>query len=165
MLLSGMRYYAYPGPCRNHEDPFKLCTCTHQGIPRSQKRISGPLLNRIEIHFEVPRVDYEKLSDHRLGEPSQKIQAGMEAARQIQREQFAESDLLCNAGMRTAEIREHYRLDKVGKALMRNAMNRMQLSARIYHRRLKLGKKNDLSGRPHHRDWKSFLPPGLLFRS
>jgi len=66
-------------------------------ITRYQKRISGPLLDRIDIHIEVPRVEYEKLSDDRLGEKSAVVQARVEAARQIQLERFARSDLLCNA--------------------------------------------------------------------
>jgi magnesium chelatase family protein len=85
-------------------------------------------------------VEYEKPSDDRLGEKSSVVQARMEAARQIQLERFAGSDLLCNAGMRPTEIREHCRLDETGKTLMRTTMNRMRLSARAYHRVLKLAR-------------------------
>ena len=105
------------------------------------------MLDRIDIHIEVPRVDYDKLSDDRLGEKSAVVQARVEAARQIQLERFAGSGLLCNAGMRPAEIREYCRLDETGKTLMRTAMNRMQLSARAYHRVLKLARTvADLAG-------------------
>jgi magnesium chelatase family protein len=97
-------------------------------------------LDRIDIHIEVPRVEYEKLSVDRLGEKSSVVRARVEAARQIQLERFAGSDLLCNVGMRPAEIREHCRLDETGKTLMRTAMNRMQLSARACHRVLKLAR-------------------------
>lgn len=87
----------YPCPCGNHGDTYNPCTCSNQVITRYQKRISGPLLDRIDIHIEVPRVEYEKLSDDRLGEKSAVVQARVEAARQIQLERFARSDLLCNA--------------------------------------------------------------------
>ena len=97
--------------------------------------------------IEVPCIDYEKLSDDRLGEKSAGVQARVEAARKIQLERFEGSDLLCNAGMRPAEIREHCRLDETGKTLMRTAMNQMQLSARAYHRVLKLARTiADLAG-------------------
>jgi len=109
-------------------------------ITRYQKRISGPLLDRIDIHIEVPRVDYEKLSDDRLGESSVNVQARVEAARERQRQRFAESSLACNADMRPAEVRDFCQLDETSNSLMRTAMNQMQLSARAYHRVLKLSR-------------------------
>ena len=75
-------------PCGYYGDPLKPCTCSSATVTRYQKRISGPLLDRIDIHVEVPRVDYEKLSDDRLGEPSAKVQARVEAAREVQRQRF-----------------------------------------------------------------------------
>jgi magnesium chelatase family protein len=72
-------------------DPVKECTCSNQVITRYQKRISSPMLDRIDIHIEVPRVDYEKLSDDRLGEPSGNIQARVEAAREKQQKRFSDS--------------------------------------------------------------------------
>ena len=111
-------------------------------ITRYQKRISGPLLNRIDIHIEVPRVDYEKLSDDRLGEPSADVQARVEAARKRQRQRFntptnqqgaaSHNGITCNADMRPAQIRQYCPLDETSNALMRSAMNQMQLSARAY---------------------------------
>ena len=77
-----------PCPCGYYGDPVKTCTCSAGTVTKYQKRISGPLLDRIDIHIEVPRVEYEKLSDDRLGEPSAAIQARVEAARQRQRERF-----------------------------------------------------------------------------
>src|SRR5512139_1434559 len=78
-----------PCPCGYYGDPVKPCTCSNQIVTRYQKRISGPLLDRIDIHIEVPRVEFEKLSDQRLGEPSESIRRRVEAARQRQRERFA----------------------------------------------------------------------------
>jgi magnesium chelatase family protein len=115
-------------------------------ISRYQKRISGPLLDRVDIHVGVPRVEYDKLSDDRFGEPSAAIQSRVEAARQRQR--FAESErLLCNADMGPAEIREYCVLDDAGKGLLRAAMQQLHLTARAYHRILKLARTIvDLTG-------------------
>ena len=119
-----------------------------QVISRYQKRISGPLLDRIDIHIEVPRVEYEKLSDERMGEPSALIRERVEAARERQRERFAGSErLLCNGDMGPAEIREICLLDDAGKGLLRAAMQQLHLSARAYHRVLKLARTiADLAG-------------------
>jgi magnesium chelatase family protein len=109
--------------------------------------ISGPMLDRIDIHVEVPRVDYEKLSDDRLGEPSTNVQARVETARERQRLRFGETELACNADMRPAEVRDYCQLDETSNSLMRTAMNQMQLSARAYHRVLKLARTiADLAG-------------------
>jgi magnesium chelatase family protein len=89
-------------------------------------------LDRIDIHIEVPRVEYEKLSDQRLGEPSECVRARVEAARQIQRERFASEDqkagaisntVTCNADMRVAEIRKYCSLDETSRSLMKTAMS------------------------------------------
>ena len=122
-------------------DPVKECTCTNAMISRYQKRLSGPLLDRIDIHVEVPRVEYEKLSDNRLGEPSSAIRARVEAARKRQRERFkAVQGVSCNAEMRPAEVREFCELDAAGQALIKAAMRQLHLSARAYHRILKLAR-------------------------
>jgi magnesium chelatase family protein len=137
----------YPCPCGYFFDPIKECTCSNSVITRYQKRISGPMLDRIDIHIEVPRVDYDKLSDDRLGEPSAQVQARVEAARQRQRARFASTELTCNADMRPADIRKHCQLDGTSQSLMRSAMNQLQLSARAYHRVLKLARTiADLAG-------------------
>ena len=136
-----------PCPCGYYGDPVKPCTCSMGTILKYQKRISGPLLDRIDIHIQVPRVDYEKLSDSRLGEPSAIIQQRVESARQQQRERLAETSLTCNADMRPAEIRQHCTLDDTCRSLMKTAMNQLQLSARAYHRILKLARTiADLAG-------------------
>ena len=137
-------------------DPIKPCTCSSSTVTRYQKRISGPLLDRIDIHVEVPRVDYEKLSDDRFGEPSADVQARVESARNIQRDRFNLKDsnqddnsshLTCNSDMHPAEIRKFCQLDTTSQSLMRSAMNQMQLSARAYHRVLKLARTiADLAG-------------------
>jgi len=107
---------------------------------RYQKRISGPLLDRIDIHIQVPRVDYDKLSADRLGEKSEAIRARVEKARARQRARFAGTNLQCNGDMGPAEVREYCAVDESGKNLLRAAMQQMQMSARAYHRILKLAR-------------------------
>jgi len=137
----------YPCPCGYYGDPVRPCTCSSGTVAKYQKRISGPLLDRIDIHIEVPRVEYEKLSDRRQGETSATIQARVEAARQRQRQRFTGTDIAGNADMRPAEVRKHCDLDDTSRALMRMAMSQLQLSARAYHRILKLARTiADLAG-------------------
>jgi magnesium chelatase family protein len=147
-----------PCPCGYYGDPLKPCTCSTGTVTKYQKRISGPLLDRIDIHVEVPRVEYDKLSDRRLGEPSTAIQRRVEEAREIQRRRFAykqPSDaaqanltaVACNSDMRPAEVRQFCQLDDTSRALMKSAMSQLQLSARAYHRVLKLARTiADLAG-------------------
>jgi magnesium chelatase family protein len=130
-----------PCPCGYLGDPAKECVCSPSTVTRYQKRISGPLLDRIDIHIEVPRVDYEKLSDKRLGESSATIRARVEAASKRQRERFKDVEgVTCNAEMRPAEIREYCELDAAGQSLIKAAMRQLNLSARAYHRILKLSR-------------------------
>ena len=139
MLVAAMN----PCPCGFYGDPTRPCTCAIGSIQKYQKRISGPLLDRIDIHIQVPRVEYDKLSDKRTGEPSAVIRERVEAARTIQRDRFSQggsAGILCNADMRPAEIRKFCSLDDPGKALMKSAMNQMNLTARAYHRILKLAR-------------------------
>ncbi len=139
MLVAAMN----PCPCGFYGDTTRPCTCAIGSIQKYQKRISGPLLDRIDIHIQVPRVEYDKLSDKRTGEPSAVIRERVEAARLVQRERFSQdgsAGILCNADMRPAEIRRFCSLDEPGKALMKSAMNQMNLTARAYHRILKLSR-------------------------
>jgi magnesium chelatase family protein len=144
MLVAAMN----PCPCGYYGDPVKECTCSSSTITRYKKRISGPLLDRIDIHVEVPRVEYEKLSSERLGEPSAQVQVRVEAARDRQRKRFAGSNLVTNVDMHPAEIRTHCQLDASSKSLLRSAMDQLHLSARSYHRVLKLSRTiADLDGK------------------
>ena len=123
----------YPCPCGFANDPQKPCTCAPAVVTRYQKRISGPLLDRIDIHIEVPRVDYEKLSGDRLGETSESIRQRVQAARDIQNKRFSNTgskDVICNADMRVSEVRQFCRLQAEGQSLMRSAMSQLNLSAR-----------------------------------
>jgi len=117
-------------------------------VTKYQKRISGPLLDRIDIHIQVPAVDYEKLTDRRMGEPSKNVRERVEAARDRQRARFAKLEgISSNADMRPAEVRKFCELDSACSSLMKTAMNQLQLSARAYHRVLELARTiADLAG-------------------
>ncbi len=147
-----------PCPCGYYGDQLKPCTCSSGMVAKYQKRISGPLLDRIDIHITVPRVAYDKLSDKRLGEPSAVVRQRVEAARAIQRKRFQamkraggnskpEDLVACNADMHPGEVRQFCQLDDTGRSLMKTAMSQLQLSARAYHRVLKLARTiADLAG-------------------
>jgi magnesium chelatase family protein len=143
-----------PCPCGYYGDTKKECTCTNSMITRYQKRLSGPLLDRIDIHVEVPRVEYDKLADNRAGETSADVRWRVEAARERQRARFAgakrpkgTSPLYTNADMGVTEIREYCQADAAGQSLLRAAMNQLNLSARAFHRVLKLARTiADLAG-------------------
>ncbi len=138
-----------PCPCGWYGDSQKPCTCAPAMVTKYQKRISGPLLDRIDIHIEVPRVDYDKLSADRVGESSEAIRKRVQAARDIQGQRFDShgTDIICNADMRVGEIRQFCRLQDEGQSLMRAAMTQLNLSARAYHRILKLARTiADLAG-------------------
>jgi magnesium chelatase family protein len=129
-----------PCPCGFYTDPEKECTCSMTMVTRYQKKISGPLLDRIDIHVEVPRVPFEKLSDKRTGETSAAVRERVEQARALQRERFAGLPLQTNSDMGPAEIRQFCPLDETSTNLVKAAMQQMQLSARAYHRILKLAR-------------------------
>jgi magnesium chelatase family protein len=104
----------HPCPCGYYGDAQKPCTCSHSTVTKYQKRISGSMLDRIDIHVEVPRVDYEKLSSDRLGEPSSSIRERVQAARERQRVRLEGTDTVCNSDMRVAEVRKFCKLDEAG---------------------------------------------------
>lgn len=129
-----------PCPCGYYGDPTHECTCSRSMIENYQKRISGPLLDRIDIHVEVPSVDYEKLTGKTRGESSQAVRTRVEAARKRQEDRLRDTRLHCNADMGVAEVRRFCQLDATGQQLIKAAMRQMGLSARGYHRVLKLSR-------------------------
>jgi magnesium chelatase family protein len=136
-----------PCPCGYFGDPTHRCSCTPALVTRYQKRISGPLLDRFDIHIDVPRVEYEKLASDRVGEASPAIRQRIIAARARQQARFNGSGLSCNADMTPAHIREFCELDDASKSLMRSAMSQLGMSARAFHRVLKLARTiADLAG-------------------
>ncbi|MCB8984037.1 MAG: YifB family Mg chelatase-like AAA ATPase [Ardenticatenaceae bacterium] len=129
-----------PCPCGYFGDPVHACTCSNAMITRYQKRISGPLMDRIDLHVDVPRVDFEKLTAVRRGESSEQVRQRVEAARLCQAERFRENGLFGNADMGPSEVRAICVLDETGKRLMKSAMSQMGLSARAFHRVLKVAR-------------------------
>jgi len=136
MLVGAMN----PCPCGYYGDPVKQCTCSPMVVSRYQKRISGPLLDRIDIFVEVPRIDYEKLADDRLGESSEVVRQRVEQARSIQRKRFNGTKLASNADMTPLEVREFCQVEPSAQSLLQAAMRQLCLSARAFHRILKLAR-------------------------
>lgn len=137
MLVGAMN----PCPCGFFGDPVRECTCSPAVVRRYQQRLSGPLLDRVDIHVDVPRVDYDKLTDDRRGESSATIRERVEIARQRQRHRFKqETRLQSNADMGPSDIRQYCRPDPAGQQLLNTTLRQMQLSARAYHRILKLSR-------------------------
>jgi len=136
MLVGAMN----PCPCGFYGDPFRACTCSPALVSRYQKRISGPFIDRIDIFVEVPHIDYEKLADDRLGEESTKAQERVKAARSIQKERFQGTGLTCNAEMTPTEVREFCQAEESARSLLKAAMKQLYLSARAFHRILKLAR-------------------------
>ncbi len=136
MMVAAMN----PCPCGYYGDPVKECTCSMSTISRYQKRISGPLLDRIDIFVQVPRIEYEKLVDDRPAEDSERVRSRVEGARAIQRGRFQGSRLTCNADMTPVEVREFCQVGPEVQSLLKSAMNQLSLSARAFHRILKLAR-------------------------
>jgi magnesium chelatase family protein len=136
MLVAAMN----PCPCGYYGDPVKECTCSSMLVSRYQRRISGPLLDRIDIFAEVPRVDYDKLADDRMGESSEMVRQRVEQARLIQQQRLKGTRLVCNADMTPLEVREFCQVEPPAQSLLQAAMNQLHLSARAFHRILKLAR-------------------------
>ena len=127
-------------PCGYYGDALKECKCSASEIPRYQKRISGPLLDRIDVFIEVPRVEYEQLTDDTLGEVSERVRTRIEAARQIQQERFQGTELICSTEMTPVEVKEFCQMETPAQSLLRTAMKQLHLTARAFHRVLKLAR-------------------------
>lgn len=146
MLVCAMN----PCPCGNHGNPQTECTCTPLQIQKYMGKISGPLMDRIDIHIEVPAVNITELSSKRGGEPSGDIRERVIHARKLQLRRFEErKNLYSNAGMQAKEIREFCKIDSAGEELLKMAMTKLGLSARAYDRILKVSRTiADLAGLP-----------------
>lgn len=145
ILLAAMN----PCPCGKLGDPQQQCLCPPSQISRYSRRISGPLLDRIDLHVEVPRLSYNKLCSEKVAESSSKIKKRVIQARQIQKKRFLKTSqpIFTNSEMALKEIRQYCQIDSQGHELLRAAVNRLHLSARSYHRVLKLARTiADLAG-------------------
>ena len=144
MLVAAMN----PCPCGFHGDSQRRCTCGPLAVQKYLGRVSGPLLDRIDLHVEVPAVRYRDLSDTRAGEPSEAIRARVARARALQRARFAgRADIYANAHMAPRDLREFCAIGEGSDALLRTAISRLGLSARAYHRVIKIARTiADLDG-------------------
>lgn len=137
MLVASMN----PCPCGYYNHPDKECVCGPGMVQKYLNRISGPLMDRIDLHVEVVPVSFEQLSEETQSESSTDIRERVEKARQIQIERFKEqTEVHSNAQMDTRQLHQHVKLDTEGEALIKNAMTRMDLSARAYDRILKVAR-------------------------
>jgi magnesium chelatase family protein len=127
----------------------KACTCSESTVSRYQRRISGPLLDRIDIFVEVPRIDFDKLSSLTPGESSGSVRERVDRARGWQNARFSETAAQCNADMSPAEVRDfcQAQLDESSRSLLKLATSQLSLSARAFHRILKVARTiADLGG-------------------
>ncbi|MFC1656757.1 YifB family Mg chelatase-like AAA ATPase [Patescibacteria group bacterium] len=130
-----------PCPCGYWEDQEKDCICTANQIAKYRKKISGPLLDRIDLHIKVPRVKYEKLEESGIGEKSEIVRARVQKARNIQIHRFKDREgVYANGDMKVKEIKIYCSLDSEGINLLRTAAENLALSARAYHRILKVSR-------------------------
>ena len=136
-----------PCPCGFYTDPQKRCSCTPQQLLQYQKKISGPILDRIDLHLEVPRLRFDKLAEDAAGESSADMRRRIEAARLVQRERFRERGIIVNAEMSSNLVKEFCRLQDDTVTLVRAAVEKLHLSARAYYRILKVARTiADLAG-------------------
>ncbi|HLF78551.1 MAG TPA: ATP-binding protein [Dehalococcoidia bacterium] len=128
--------------CGNFGDPVKACSCSETSVTRYQRRISGPLLDRIDLFVEVPRIDYEKLSSLAPAESSSQVRARVDRARSKQTQRFEGRAAQANTDMAPADVRElvQGRLDDQAKAFLKLATTQLSLSARAFHRVLKVAR-------------------------
>jgi len=129
-----------PCPCGFASDPEKECTCTQTSIVRYQRKLSGPLLDRIDIHVEVPRVDYDKLIGIGTPEASDGIRQRVQAARAVQLQRFDGTKRTSNAEMGPKEVRQYCPVEPAAQTLLKAAVQQLHLSARAFHRTLKLAR-------------------------
>ncbi len=151
MLIAAMN----PCPCGYFTDDIHECTCSPQQVSRYRSRISGPLLDRIDIHVEVPAVPYKDLTSKGAAEASSAIRERVSAARAIQADRFARTRIFCNAQMSSRHIKRHCAVDEPSERLLETAIDRLGLSARAYNRVIKISRTiADLEGaagiKAHH---------------
>ncbi len=162
MMVASMN----PCPCGYYGNsiPGHTCSCPMTSIQRYRSRISGPLLDRIDIHIEVPAVKYEELSSLPTGEKSDMIRQRVNKARNIQLKRFEGTSVFCNAQMNSKMIRKYCAIDDQGKLLLRKAVDRLGLSARAFDRILKVSRTiADMDGSDHINS--SHLSEAVQYRS
>jgi magnesium chelatase family protein len=136
-----------PCPCGNATDPERICSCSPSQIVKYQRKISGPILDRIDLHIEVPRLKFDKLESGESGETSAEIRERVEKARKLQEERFKNLNIITNSEMNSHQIKKFCPLDEKSIELLRVAVSSMRLSARAYYRLIKIARTiADLKG-------------------
>jgi magnesium chelatase family protein len=136
MLVAAMN----PCPCGYYSDPNNECNCTIPQIQRYRSKISGPLMDRIDIHIEVPAVKYRDLASRETGESSREMKRRIDAARRIQLNRFKGLKIYCNAQMTNRHIKKFCQIDEPSQKLLEMAIDKFGLSARAYTRILKVAR-------------------------
>ena len=143
MLIASMN----PCPCGYYGSGIKECTCTTTAMNRYLSKISGPLLDRIDIQIQVKPVEYEKLGNSNIGEKSKSIKKRVNQAREIQQKRYEKYGFFCNSELTTNLIRKYCKIDEAGRNLLKKAFTTMNLSARAYTKILKVARTiADLEG-------------------
>lgn len=138
-----------PCPCGYYTDPRRACKCTPLQIERYLSRISGPLIDRIDIHLEVPSIAFSELRSTRDGTPSVVMRADVEKARGVQRERFGRDTIMSNSRMTSRLLRQHCAVDEAGEAVLRQSLTELGLSARAHDKVLRVSRTiADLAGKP-----------------
>ena len=160
MLVAAMN----PCPCGYYNHPEKECVCAPGVVQKYLNKISGPLLDRIDIHIEVTPVAFSELSSERPQEKSETVRVRVMKARQLQEERYVGESMYCNAQMSSQQLRKICRIDATGQALLQKAMERLGLSARAYDRILKVARTiADLAASPDIRT--EHLAEAIQYRS
>ncbi len=146
MLVAAMN----PCKCGFHGDPFHQCLCTPHQIQTYRSKVSGPLMDRIDIHIEVPAIKFNEIASEIPAEPSSSIRERVTRAREMQQERFSNDGIYSNSQMKPRHIRKYCKIDEDCQSLMESAMNRLGLSARAYNRVLKVARTiADIDGSVH----------------
>ena len=136
MLVGAMN----PCRCGWYGHPSGRCTCTEAQVEKYVRRISGPMLDRMDLHVNVASVEYEAMRRRESAEPSEAVRARVNAAREIQKKRFSGTEVSCNAQMEPAMVGEHCRLDAAGERLLKGAFERLGLTARSHDRLLRVAR-------------------------
>ena len=143
MLVGAMN----PCRCGWYGHPSGRCTCTESQVKKYAERISGPMLDRMDLHVNVPSVEYEAMRRREQAEDSATIRARVNAAREIQKKRFEGTDVLCNTQMEPAMVGKYCKLDAAGEKLLKGAFDRLGLTARSHDRLLRVARTiADLEG-------------------
>ncbi len=136
MLVAAMN----PCPCGHATNPDKQCICSPAQVSKYKRRISGPLLDRIDLHIDVPAIKYEKLASEKVGEDSRTVRARVQNARQKQQDRFKDDKIQTNSEMNLQQMKAYCQLDNASQEILKTAVQNLKLSARAYHRVLKLAR-------------------------